>query len=138
MPLPGFVYASGPWELDRTGATVASTAIAVLDALEQDSGQLSPAATNEEIVGVALEAKASGDATTNPVQILFATFGRTKFRAPREAGTLAAADRYLRVDLNSADGLDADTTTNGDFAVYARIDADTALGCFTTPFNRIP
>lgn len=136
MALPGFIYASGPWECDRTGVTVASTLISVADAVEEDSGQLSPAATNEQIAGVALETKTAADATTNPVQILLTFFGRTKFKGPREVGTLAAADRYQGFDLNSADGLACDTQTNKDWFNFARIDADTSLGYFMSPAMR--
>lgn len=127
---PGFIYSSGPYELQRSSATVASATIDVGDALEEDSGQLVAAASNERVGHVALEAKASSDSTTNPVQTIITYNGRTKFIFVREAGTLAAADEHTLKDLNSADGIACDTSTNGDFYIIRRLSADHGIGMF--------
>ena len=135
---PGFVHASGPFELDRQ-STAASAAIAVADSLEEDTGALSSAASGEKIAGVATESKASGDATTDARQFIQVYSGRTNFYGPRESGTLTIPDdRGLIVDLASADGLAFDVVTNGDFYIRNIIESGStasshARGSFASP-----
>ena len=106
---PGFVHASGPFELNR-GSTSASAAIAVADALEQDTGALSSAAAGEKIVGIATASKASGDATTDPRQYIQVYTGRTNFYGPRGGGTLTLPDdEHIIFDLTDADSVAYDT-----------------------------
>lgn len=131
MALPGFLYCGGPYELDQP-LTTDSTAIGLMDAVESESGRINPADAGDKIVGVALESQ--GAATTgNTVQTLLIQTGRTRFLGPRESGTLAVADVRTRIDLASPDGLAADVTTNGDYFVERRVDADTAKGVFSDP-----
>jgi hypothetical protein len=133
MPYPGFIQKSGPYELGTSSPTVASTLIDAADALEEDSGQLSPAASAEFIVGVALQTKLAANATTDAIQVLYCYSQRTKFWANAEAGTFVAADIHTSVDLNSADGVAANTTTNGDFYVVGFTLANTGFGVFAKP-----
>ena len=133
MPLPGFIYRSGPYELGKSSPTVASTLIDLADSLEEDSGQLSPGASNERIVGVALETKASANTTTDAIQVIYNYDTRTKFGVPAEAGTFVAADIHTKVDLNSADGVNANDTTNGDVYVISFSVANTGVGVFCKP-----
>lgn len=131
MPV-SFSKWSGPYELDDRWITTASAAIDVGDALENNT-ELQTAESGDKIAAVALEAKASSDATTDPIQYMVVYPGRTKFFATRESGTLAQADEKTKVDLASPDGINADVTTNGDCFVYARLDADSAVILFSEP-----
>lgn len=123
-----FRYYSGPYECDDLLST--ADAIVTGDALENDSGSLSPAASNERIAAVSLEANASAAIT---MSCLLITPGNTKIVGPRETATLAAGDLFDYWDLNSADGIDYDTSTNDDFFLLRRLSADLGVGYFAIP-----
>lgn len=131
MPV-SFSKWSGAYELDDRWNTTASATIDVGDALENDT-TLATAESGDKICAVALEAKASSDNTTDPIQYMIVYPGKTKFFATREAGTLTAADERKRCDLNSPDGLAVDTTTNGDCFIYAFLDSDSCVILFSDP-----
>lgn len=121
---------SGPYELDDVKPTKASTALEVGDALEEDTG-LAPAESDDEIHGIALQAKASSVSAQTSIQTLV-ILPRAKFYGEAEAGTFVrATDGNTAVDLNSADGLAADTTTNKDWLVLAVLSTTQAIGQFT-------
>lgn len=120
---------SGPYELDSTRPTKASTVIAIGDALADSIG-LTPAATNNEIHGLALQDRAS---VANQTAILtLIILPRAKFFGLAEVGTFVhATDVNTAVDLNSADGLAANTTTNKDWLVRKVLSTTQAIGQFT-------
>ena len=125
MALNGFQYRSGPWDCDAQSSK-ASTAIAVLDALKAVSGVLLPLTTGVKNVGVALQAKAVGDATTTAIQYIKTSSGRTVFLAgeKRAASALAATDAMDHHDIKGAtgaQGFDSSATTNLDIYVESVI-----------------
>ena len=123
-----FRYYSGPYEV----RDVLSTADAIVagDALENDSGSMSPAATSERILGVSMEGNASAAIMMSTLLVVPTN---TKFIGPREAGTLGVGDLFDYWDLNSADGLAYDTSTNDDFFLLERLSADLGVGFFAIP-----
>ena len=123
-----FRYYSGPFELKDRLST--ADAIVTGDCLENDAGSLSPGASNERIVGVAMEANASAAVQ---LHVLLVVTNNTRFIGPREASTLAAADLFDYWDINSADGIDYDVSTNDDFFLLERLSADLGVGYFAIP-----
>tara|TARA_Y100000310_G_scaffold26154_3_gene24971 strand:+ start:5342 stop:5764 length:423 start_codon:yes stop_codon:yes gene_type:complete len=133
MPSVSFSHYSGPkGDYDNRKPTKASTAIAIGDAVMEDTG-FSPATTGNKVYAIALEAKAVGDTSQDPILTQSVFIARAKFFGTREAGTLDADDINDRVDLQSPDGFDADDTTNGDLLLDARLDADSAVLQFSDP-----
>jgi hypothetical protein len=142
MALNGFQYRSGPWDCDEKLST-ASTAIAVLDALKATSGKLLPLTTGVKNVGVALEAKAVGDAATTAIQYIKTSSGRTVFLAgeKRASSALAATDAMGHHDIKGAtavQGFDSSATTNLDIYVESviiigAVDVGQALIKFADP-----
>lgn len=125
-----FCRYSGPYELDDRAPTKASTALAVGDALIEDTG-LSVAVSDGEIQGIALQAKAVGVTAQTPIMVL-QILPRAKFYGAAESGTfVTATDGNTFVDLASADGLAADTSTNDDWLVKFVLSSSEAVGQFT-------
>lgn len=118
----GYHYRFGPWELDSSTSSTASTAIAAEDAVKISSGKTLPATAGAKIVGVSFETKLVGNAATNPVQMLVPTVNRTRYVAsPKNSSNLVATDAWAQVDLfgtTGAMGFDRAVTTNGDFTLY--------------------
>lgn len=118
----GYQYRFGPWELDSSTSSTASTAIAAQDALKIDTGKTKPATAGAKIVGISLETKSSGVSATTPVQMIVPTANRTRYIAsPKNSSNLAATDAWAQVDLfgtTGAMGFDRAVTTNGDFTIY--------------------
>lgn len=134
MPV-SFCRVSGPYEYDDRAPTKASTVIAVGDALEQDTG-LAPAESDDEIHGIALEGRAS-IADQAPILIML-ILDRAKFFGLAETGTfVSTTDGNSYVDLNSADGLAADTNTNHDWYVNYVLSTTAAIGQFTHLANQV-
>lgn len=124
---------SGPYELDDTMPTKSSQVIAAGDALTDSTG-LAPAATDNEIHGIALQARVSV-ANQTPIQIMI-ILDRTKFYGEAESGTFVhASDVNVPVDLASADGLAADVSTNDDWLVRKVLSTTQAIGQFTHVAN---
>lgn len=125
-----FCRISGPYEYNDVFPTKASTAIDVGDALKENTG-LAPATTDTEIVALALQAKASSVSAQTSILTMI-ILDRAKFYGVAEAGTFVReTDGAKAVDLNSADGLDADATTNKDWLVYQVLTTTEAIGKFT-------
>lgn len=129
MPV-SFSRFSGPYEYDDRQLTKASTAIAVGNALRENTG-LAPAISGSEIFGIAMQAKASSVSAQTPILIMWAYPNRTRFYGARGSGTLSAADVNTRVDLSSEAALACDVTTNKDFLLTVRLSADEAVGMFS-------
>ena len=78
-----------------------------------------------------MQTKASSVVARTPILVMF-MFGRTKTYGEAEAGTfVTATDVPNAVDLNSADGLAADTTTNKDWLPFIVLSSTSAVGKFT-------
>jgi len=112
-----FVHASGPYELERSYPTTASTAYVVGAAETMTSGVCVAAASGNNILGVCVEAKAAGDASTNPVQVFKLYTGRTEFFGTAVSSTFAATVLGQPVDLSSSTKLTTATNSNHDFAI---------------------
>lgn len=124
-----FSRISGPYELDDRMPTKASTVLAVGDALKEDTG-LGPATSDAEIVALALQDRVSV-ANQTPIQTLI-ILDRAKFYGVAEAGTfVSTSDANIACDLNSADGLAADTSSNKDWIVMYVLSTTQAVGKFT-------
>ncbi len=125
-----FCRYSGPYEYDDRLPTKTSTALNVGDALANDTG-LAPAATDNEIWGIALQAKSSAVATQASILIMVC-LDRAKFYGEAESGTFVLATDFPGAcDLNSADGLAADAATNKDFQNLFLLSSSQAVGKFT-------
>ena len=118
---------------------VTSEAKSIGDALTQTATAetLSAAASNGLFYAVYMDAdrtSASTDVTTMYSVMLCTPDLQWLFN--REAGTFTVADINTDADLNSADGIAIDTSTNDDFHVDWRIDANTGIGRFNNVFPR--
>ncbi len=109
-----FVHASGPYEHERS---VPTTAIVVGQAMTSTSGVAVAAASGNNILGVSVEKKLVGDATTTPVQIFKLYTGRTEFFGTAVSSTFNANVLYTPVDLSSETKLTTATNSNHDFAI---------------------
>ena len=132
----GFVHASGPYELENSYLSTASTAVAAGAALMMSSGVPTAATSGSRILGVNVKAKLVGDATTTPLQIFKLYTGRTEFYGPAVSSTFNTTTALgLVVDLSSAVALTTATVTNKDFAISQVLAGATdAKGAFV---NRI-
>ena len=127
-----FSRISGPYELDDRRPSKASTVIEVGDALEDDTG-LAPAESDDEIFGIALQARASAANQTGFQYLII--LDRAKFYGEAEAGTFVnTTDTFC--DLNSADGLAADTNTNHDWEIAYVLSTSQSVGYFTHLANQ--
>lgn len=118
---------------------VASEAKSIGDALINTStaATLSLAATNfTEVTAVYMDAdRASSVTDVATMYSVMLVTPDVQWYGYREAGTLTAADVGNNVDLNSADGLAVDTTSNNDFHIDKYISADICVGRFN---NGVP
>lgn len=127
-----FSRISGPYELDDRRPSKASTVIEVGDALEDDTG-LAPAESDDEIFGIALQARASA-ANQTAFQYLV-ILDRAKFYGEAESGTFVAiTDTFC--DLASADGLAGDTNSNHDWEICYVLSTTQSVGYFTHLANQ--
>lgn len=92
-------------------------------------------ATNGLFVAVYMDADLAST-TDTPYKTVMLITPDTQWYAVREAGTLTEADVGTDVDLNSADGLNVDASTNDDFHVDIYIDSNTCVGRFNNGFPR--
>lgn len=126
-----FCRYSGPYEYDDRLPTKASTALAIGDALKNDTG-LAPATSDSEIWGIALQAKASSVSAQTPILIMLLVSDRAKIYGEAEAGTFVLATDYPGFcDLNSADGLAADTDSAHDWQNLFLLTTTQGVGRFT-------
>lgn len=96
-------------------------------------------ASNGLFVAVYMDAprtSADADYASTPYKTVMLITPDTQWYAVREAGTLTAADVGADVDLNSADGLAVDTSTNDDFHIDMVLDSNTCVGRFNNGFPR--
>lgn len=117
---------------------VASEAKSVGDVLTHTSGAdtLELAAAGGTFVAVYMDADRDSSLTDTPYKSVMLITPDSQWYFVREAGTLTAADVGADVDLNSADGLAVDTSTNDDFHIDGVIDANTGWGRFNNGFPR--
>lgn len=131
--MSGFAPVSGRIET-TTIATKASTAYAVGDVLYNDGTNEIPAVSSTDKVSyIAAEAKSSSLATTTPI-----TVWKVKdcvFRAPVTTGTLTAAYEGRVCDLDDADGIDIDSTTEKCVRIEKFINSSVAHVSFDTGKN---
>jgi len=123
----GYFYRSGQYEYGKA-ITKASTGIAVADGLKQTSAQLDVLTTGVKAQGIALEAKAVGDAATTAIKYLKALPGRMKVVGTTKTNSLAAADLLQETPLSGttgAMGIDA-TPAAGDFFIQEIISTGSA------------
>lgn len=126
-----FARISGPYEYDDRLPTKASTAIAVGDVLDCPSTGLQGADAGDSVVALALQAKAVGDATQDSILTLLLFGERQKFYGIAEAGAFDREDDGGQTrDLNSPDGIAANTSSQNDWLVLYVLDADEAVGRF--------
>jgi hypothetical protein len=100
---------------------------------------LEVAASNGTFVAVYYDtprASTDADYALTPYKTVMLITPDSQWYAPVEAGTCTAADVGADVDLNSADGLAIDTSTNDDFHVDMFIDSSTVVGRFNNGFPR--
>jgi hypothetical protein len=110
---------------------VAGGTIAAGDSVQYDEGgKVVVGATNNEILGIALEASS----LNNQIDVDVAHPGDI-FRFPIEAGTMAAAKVGTEVDLESADGVDVDDSTNDDVMIVGWNGVDTTSGSIDGTFR---
>ncbi len=125
-----FCRYSGPYEYDNRLPTKASTIIAVGSALSNSTG-LQGASSDDEIWGVALQARAS-IADQAPIMIMLLTSDRTKFYGEASAGTFVLGTDFPGFcDLASATKLGADTNTNHDWQNLFLLSTTQGVGKFT-------
>lgn len=113
----------------------ASTAISHADLLKRTAGAntLEPATSNAVFVAVYLDgdiASTDTDYASTKYRSVMLLTPDLQFYAPVEAGTATAATVGTTCDLNSADGIDVGTTTNGDFTVDIFLTASEVVGHF--------
>ena len=138
MSLPGFMpYGGSRLRLTRR-KMVASEAKSIGDVLTHTSGAdtLEAAATNGTFVAVYIDADRSVGETDTPFKSVMLITPDMQWSAVRETGTLTVADVGTDVDLNSADGLAVDASTNDDFHIDKYVDANTCVGRFNNGFPR--
>ena len=85
-----------------------------------ENGEVVVAATNKDIVGIALE-----DATSSTTVTVDVVNGYDEYEFPIETGTMADAEVGEEADLNSADGLTL-TESNNDVIITGWDKVDTA------------
>lgn len=131
--MSGFVPVSGRIETTEI-TTKASTAYAVGDVLYNDGTNEIPAvSTTDKVSYVAAEDKASTDTTTG--KILVWKVKDCVFRAPVSTGTLTAAYEGRVCDLDDADGIDIDSTTESCVRIEKFITSSVAHVSFDTGKN---
>lgn len=112
-----FVHSRGPYELERSYPTTASTAVGVGSAMTVTSGVAVKAVAGNNILGVSVEKKASTDSTTTAIQIFKLYTGRTEFFGTAVTGTFAVGVLGTPVDLSSELLLTTSTNSSHDFAI---------------------
>jgi len=138
MTRPGFQPYGGSRLRTTRYQMVASEAKSVGDALQYvgSASTLKLGASNTEIVAVYHDADRAASSTDTPYKTVILTLPDVLWYAPVEAGTAAATQMDDQVDLNSADGIDVGTTTNGDFHIVKFINTAEVVGFFNiTPWG---
>ena len=97
-----------------------------------ESGEVVVGASGAEILGIALE-----DATSSTTISVDIAHPGDEFDFPIEAGTVSAATVGTEIDLNSADGVAASTSTNDDVMVTEWDGVSTTSGFIRGCFRKL-
>ena len=117
---------------------VASEAKSIGDALtyQGSASTLKLAASNDDVVTIYWDADRTSTPSDTPFKTVALVLPGTMWEAEVEAGTAASTQVDDEVDLNSADGIDVGTTTNGDFHITKFISTTRVVGFFNvTPYT---
>ena len=130
-----FVPARGRWTAKRY-RTKASTAYAIGEIVYSDGTDIIPAvSTTEDVLGIVMEAKAVGDATTAPIVVMVPDSYATSFaKVDVGTGTLTAAYEGRLCDPDGTSPktkITIDASTESAFRIEKFLTASLALVSFT-------
>lgn len=138
MTRPGFQYKGGARARLTRRKMVASEAKSLGDALSQTStaATMSLAVAGGVFKAVYYDADRSASLADTPYKTVMLITPDTEWYFVVEAGTFTEADCGVDADLNSADGIAVDTSTNDDFHIDGYIDANHGWGRFNNTIGR--